>query len=304
MAQHHRAWAGETRITSDTQTVFETLTKESIPAIIRRVDFRSGDEAACEITIEVSGEHYQQIVHNEWFHLFHTMSADAPAMDADQPVEIRAALRSNLTDLIAQQGGDAEEVFRCLLQETPDKRIALNRTECWLAMEVKQRSDLPESLEGSGTLKTGYQTGWSRQTLQAEHTTLRERIEGFLQLKGLKYEWADEQIIRLRFMSRNGNWIGLIHLAEDEGYCVIYSVLPDAVPENRRPLVAEALMSANYDLSGGSYEMDEEDGELRYRTTVFLGSTQDPDELGTILARHLQQVEADLPAIRQLIEEG
>lgn len=304
MTQNNRAWAGETRITADTKTAFETLTGEFIPAVIRTVDFRSGDDAACEITFEVSGESYYQIMQNEWFHLFHTMSENAPMMDADQSVEIRAALRSNLASTIAQQGGDAEEVFRCLLQDTSAKRITLNRTECWLAMEVKQQSALPESLEGTGTLKTGYQTTWSLQAQQAEQTTLRERIEAFLQLKGLKYEWADERIIRLRFISRSGSWVGLIHLAEEEGFCAIYSVLPEIVPENRRPLVATALMSANYDLSGGSYEMDEEDGELRYRTTVFVGSTQDADELGKILAQHLQQVEADLPVIQQLIEEG
>jgi len=163
---------------------------------------------------------------------------------------------------------------------------------------------LPKELQGAGTLKTGYRTNWSEQAREEDASTLRERIESFLQTKGLKYESVDEEILRLRFLSRGGNWTGLLHLAEDEGFCAIYSVLPEPIADRHRQAAAVALMHANYDLSNGSYEMDEEDGELRYRTTVFLGSTYDFAEFGAILAEHLEQVERDMPAIRQWTEEN
>ncbi len=296
--------AGESSMKASTSISFETLTNETLEAQLLQVDFRSeAESSACEISFEISGEIYDRIVENEWFHLFRHMSGEAPAFEADQPFEVRAALRPNLAILYAKSDGDAEDVFRSLFEpEKLDRNrgfVPLRLTECWMAMEIKQQVALPESLQASGTLKTGYRTSWSEQSQDEESSALQERIESFLQLKGLKYEHADDRIIRLRFSSRGGSWTGLIYLAESEDFCTIYSVLPDPIPEPSRHSAALALMNANYDLSGGSYEMDEEDGEVRFRTTVFLGSTRDAAEFGAILASHLEQVENDLPTIRQ-----
>lgn len=299
--------AGESSMKANTPITFATLTNETLDARLLQVDFRSeAESSACEITFEISSDVYVRIVENEWFHLFRHMSGEAPAFEADQPFEIRVALRPNLAILYAQHGGDAEDVFRSLFQpEDADAAsgfVPLRLTECWVAMEVKQQIALPDSLLGSGTLKSGYRTSWSEQSQDEHASSLQERIESFLQLRGLKYEPAGEQLIRLRFSSRGGSWTGLIYLAEADGYCAIYSVLPDLVPEPSRQAVALALVNANYDLAGGSYEMDEEDGEVRFRTTVFLGSTHDAAEFGAILAAHLEQVEQDLPTIRQWTE--
>ena len=294
----------ESSMKSDTPMTFRTLTDASVSARLLQVDFRNEVESpACEITFEIQASVYEQIVQNEWFHLFRSMSGEAPTFESGKPFEIRAALRPNLALLLAQQGADAEDAFRSLLAHTQagtsGGHVRLDHTECWLIMEVKQQVELPESLQGGGTLKEGYRTSWSEQAQDEEATTLQARIESFLQLKGLKHEKVDENLIRLRFNSRGGSWTGLIHLAEEEGYCAIYSVLPDPIPERQRLEAAAALMNANYDLANGSYEMDLEDGELRFRTIAFLGSTYDPAEFGAILARHLEQMEQDLPTLTQ-----
>jgi len=296
--------AGESSMKASTPIAFTTLTNETLEARLLQVDFRSeAESSACEITFEIGSDNYVRIVENEWFHLFRHMSGEAPAFEADQPFEVRAALRPNLAILYANDGGDAEDVFRSLFEPEKIDRdrgfVPLRLTECWMAMEIKQQIALPESLQGSGTLKAGYRTSWSEQSQDEAASTLQERIESFLQLKGLKYEKVDEHILRLRFMTRDGNWTGLIHLAEEDGHCTIYSVLPDPVPARHRLSAAVALMNANYDLTSGNYEMDEEDGELRFRTTVFLGSTHDAAEFGAVLAEHLEQMEYDLPTILQ-----
>lgn len=303
MAEYRKP-AGESSMKANTPITFETLTNETLDARLLQVDFRSeAESSACEITFEITGDVYVRMVENEWFHLFRHMSGEAPAFEADRPFEIRAALRPNLAILYARNGGDAEDVFRSLFDPgNADRRegfVPLRLTECWMAMEIKQQIALPDSLHGSGTLKAGYRTSWSEQSQDEETSALQDRIESFLQLKGLKYERADDRIVRLRFSSRGGSWTGLIYLAESEGFCSIYSVLPDPIPEPSRQAAALALMNANYDLSCGNYEMDEEDGEVRFRTTVFLGSTQDAAEFGAILSSHLEQVESDLPTIRQ-----
>lgn len=47
-----------------------------------------------------------------------------------------------------------------------------------------------------------------------------------------------------------------------------YIILPIRVEEKYRPVVAEYLTRANYGLIFGAFEMDFEDGEIRYRITV------------------------------------
>ncbi len=65
---------------------------------------------------------------------------------------------------------------------------------------------------------------------------------------------------------------------EDIQVFVFYAVLPGAVPEPTRPAVAEFVTRANYGFRLGAFEMDYEDGEVRFRAGVDLEGT-DPDGL-------------------------
>lgn len=51
------------------------------------------------------------------------------------------------------------------------------------------------------------------------------------------------------------------------------------IPEGARPLIAEALVRANYGLVVGKYEMDFEDGELRFQIAQILIGGELPDEV-------------------------
>ena len=49
---------------------------------------------------------------------------------------------------------------------------------------------------------------------------------------------------------------------------LFYSYCPVKVPENKRPLVGDFLTRANYGLLVGNFEMDYNDGEVRYKTSI------------------------------------
>jgi hypothetical protein len=308
---------GESSVRTELTVEFVALTGQVIPAKVTRLFFLQGVDgkpSRGEIVFEVSSEAARLAVEHEWFHLFQAVrraGADVSPFVGDEPVEIRAALRPDLASQLASSGGDAEQLLNGLLPGEAQGALPLKHSECWLALELKQAVELPEELKDSGALKSGFRTDWLAILGETDEgvadavgtgaTLLSDYVEGFLKLRELSYEKIDERILRLRFNSAAGSWVTLLRLEEDDDLCAIYSVYPDAVPVLKRQELAGFLISENYDLLSGSFEMDEEDGELRFRTTIFSPRQLDADAFGTILAEHIQAMEHYMPAVRALL---
>jgi hypothetical protein len=310
--EHHRRRVSDTRIDARLPVEFTALDGEPVRATLTSIVVRPlGDSAYCEIALETDASTAQTIMERGWFHLF--LSPEGrPDFDPDTPVELRAALRPNLADALSAAEGDAETVLKAL---TPTKKNDLGQlfqwrhTECWMALELVQAVRLPDELSDEGTLKEGVQTEWrayfrSRAASPAQDgggpADLAAFVETCLQRNELKYEVLDERLIRLRFSSDAGNWTSLLRLEPEDGLCLLYSVFPEAVPESMRSYVAVRLMSENYDLIYGSFEMDETDGELRLRTTLVHGNPPDADAFHTHFAEHIAMMEHYLPIVREL----
>ncbi len=307
---------GESVIKTELPLTFDSLTGSTVPATVTRICFRRGvPDSSCEMTFEVSGETASSILRQEWFHLFRGMRSGSPSFQADQPVRFRAALRSELANRVADAGGDAETVLDLLLsQSRQENNIApassFRCTECWLALEATQTPELPDALKDAGTLRIGLRTAWFEDEQAdgdagngsaAQHAGVLDRIEAFLRAKELDYEKLDEQLLRLRIVSESGDWVCLIRIEESENGCVAYSVYPSLIPTERREAIALVLMSVNYDLAKGSFEMDHEDGELRFRTSMPMAGRSEPDAFGAMLIEHAQVMEHYLPVIRDMI---
>lgn len=297
---------------------FAMLNHEVIPVILTDISFHNSQETAppsCEISLEVSGTVGQTILSNESFHLFQSIVQGQPAFEADQPIQLRAALRASITKEIEQSGGDAETVLDALLpqidseKEGVSKNISLNETECWLALTLTQNVKLPSGLQNSGELKQGLQTTWSQLTkmdaplqesVSNEAFDLTYHVESFLKSKQLNYEKVDERILRIPLRNDRGSWVSLIRLEPEEGFCVLYSVFNVAIPNRDRHLVALQLMSENYEMLNGNFEMDDQDGELRFRSTYVSGDQFDSSQFAFHLHEHLQVMEHFIPIIGQI----
>ncbi len=59
-----------------------------------------------------------------------------------------------------------------------------------------------------------------------------------------------------------------IHLYEQTQQLVVYSHMAEAVPESERVRLALMLTRINYGLMFGNFELDLDDGELRYKTSL------------------------------------
>lgn len=86
-------------------------------------------------------------------------------------------------------------------------------------------------------------------------------------------DWHFEQVegenyLRLGFKGEHGRWSCVAQAMEAREQMVFYSVLPSVIPEDRRSDVSEFITRANYGLLSGNFEMDWNDGEVRYKTMV------------------------------------
>jgi hypothetical protein len=87
------------------------------------------------------------------------------------------------------------------------------------------------------------------------------------------YDKPDPSVLRVPIDTEAGRWMMLIDVDMEHQMIVCLSVFPYAVVEARRSLVAEYVSNTNYNIAIGSFEMDTEDGDLRFRTSLFYGSS-------------------------------
>jgi hypothetical protein len=82
--------------------------------------------------------------------------------------------------------------------------------------------------------------------------------------------FEDEEVATLRMpvQGKKGEWICLVRVFEQTERLLVYSMLPRTVPERQRERVALMLTQINYGLVMGNFEMDLDDGEVRYKTSI------------------------------------
>lgn len=86
-------------------------------------------------------------------------------------------------------------------------------------------------------------------------------------------EWSyarvpDRPILKLGYTGKTGNWTCYAQVRELDEQVLFYSICPLTVGPAKRLAVAEYLTRANYGLIIGNFEMDLDDGEIRYKTSL------------------------------------
>lgn len=100
-------------------------------------------------------------------------------------------------------------------------------------------------------------------------STILDTIIEFFHQDDWHFERAeDESYLRLGFKGEHGRWSCIAQALEEREQMVFYSVLPSVIPLERRGDVSEFITRANYGLLSGNFELDWNDGEVRYKTMV------------------------------------
>jgi hypothetical protein len=92
-------------------------------------------------------------------------------------------------------------------------------------------------------------------------------------------------------------WPVVVVVQEEHSRVLVYSVLPDDVPEAARPAMTELLTRVNDGLLAGVLEMDLSDGAVRARTGLDLGAAQPDDAtfgalMGQVVGANLTLMDA------------
>jgi hypothetical protein len=110
-------------------------------------------------------------------------------------------------------------------------------------------------------------------------STLVDQVRQLLDEEKLKFDEPsipknpdNEPIATFRMPVRglNGEWICIVRVFPESERILVYSILSENVPLERRQRLAELFIRINYGLVLGNFEMDWDDGEVRYKTSMDL----------------------------------
>jgi hypothetical protein len=167
-------------------------------------------------------------------------------------------------------------------------RARLIRPDIWAAMET-MRVELDDvshvSSESDGP-----------RTLLAE-------LKRVFDENGWPYsEVAGAPLLVSELSGPEGRWDFYAQAVEEKDLVLLYSIAPQRVPDERRLDVSEFLTRANYGLADGNFELDFDDGEIRFKSVLHV-----PAELDGLLVKRVVRLngtalETYLPTISQLID--
>ena len=98
-----------------------------------------------------------------------------------------------------------------------------------------------------------------------------QAVAAFFTEDGWSFEQMPERpILRLPFQGKGGRWncYAQIRVTREVEQILFYSVLPLNVPVEKRSAIAEFITRANYGMALGNFELDFNDGEVRYKTSI------------------------------------
>jgi len=130
-----------------------------------------------------------------------------------------------------------------------------------------------------------------------------EEIVNFFEEDGWPFVQIEgEPLLQMVFQGENGKWTCYAKARDDQKQFVFYSVCPVNTPDSKRLAVAEFLTRANSGMIIGNFEMDFEDGEIRYKTSIDV----EDDSLSSALIKRLvyanvMMMDAYLPGMMSVI---
>jgi Zn ribbon nucleic-acid-binding protein len=275
-AELYDRWAGEERLRRTLELASELLARLGAPDWVRR-------ENEFDLALAVADVAWRAHVGEARANL--GAGLECPACgntDDDEGFELRV------------WPSDSAVLRRCLrcgagLWHRGSRRVRLLRDGVWSAMESLRAelgviSQVEPSVDGGsapllGELKRAFaDNGWP-------YTEVR----GAPVLVGV-------------FSGPASSWSFYAQAVEDKGLILLYSICPQRAPEERRREVAEFLTRTNYGLAAGNFELDFDDGEIRYKSVLQTqGDGVDAPTLKRLVRANGIAMETFLPGIANVI---
>ena len=236
----------------------------------------------CTLLLGVDYSSYQLIKDKQLFNL--TPQSFDEDMETQienngEGIEVTIKLKEELLNLLGFFGQDTEEIRDNLIKEHEEYNTLLD-TANWYALSFIQEVELPEELKDENSqLRVGYTTKWAEEnSVEDNRIPMALIIERFLD----DYGWPiskleDRNVFTGVFQGDDGRWMFYIEPREETGQCAFtpFSRCMQGMNIN----VIEFLMRINSGLPVGNFEMDFEDGEIKFKTYVDVGYGELDDTL-------------------------
>ncbi len=117
--------------------------------------------------------------------------------------------------------------------------------------------------------------------------------------------------LSMTYGGKEDSWPCIAQVVEEEGLFLFYSSSPVTAPEERRAALGLFLSYANYTAFVGGFELNEEDGDIRFRTELMLKNIDEKLlSQGKVIRKlmhnavysNLQNMELYLPAIKAVLK--
>lgn len=246
---------------------FVTPNGETIDATAASLElfFEDGELSVCDFTFRIPAQAYATVASQQLFQLTLEVRGDGWAtFHPKGMVTLEARLANQFLPLIAAAGGEAEAAAQILTAAPVTS--PLRAAQSWYAMHITEEVELPPGLEGS--LLSGYSTSWADDHEESD-TSLLGVVKAYL----AREEWdylplPDKPGVAFRFAGSHHEWDCFTIADDATGMVVFYSISPEKAPADRRAAVAEYITRANWAMPAGNFELDYEDGEVRFKTGI------------------------------------
>ena len=99
-----------------------------------------------------------------------------------------------------------------------------------------------------------------------------DTLGNFLTEDGWNPQFIEEkEAYKINFDSEHGIGVAYAQVLSDLEQFLFYVMMPFKIPEDNLNAIAEFITRANFGLRVGNFEMDFEDGEVRYKTCIDFG---------------------------------
>ena len=134
-------------------------------------------------------------------------------------------------------------------------------------------------------------------------TPLFEAMVDFFKSDGWPYiQLEDRPMLSMNFDGKNAKWTCFAQAREEQQQFIFYSVSPVNAPAEKRAALAEFITRANYGLIIGNFELDFEDGEIRYKTSLDVeGVTLSAAVIKNLINTNVSTLDQYLPGLLTLL---
>jgi hypothetical protein len=136
--------------------------------------------------------------------------------------------------------------------------------------------------------------------------SLLEDLVAYVEAEGWAYRrLEDRPALQVTFPGEHGTWNCYLVARDEHAQVLVYSVFAEGVVPERRAETAEFLTRANYGLMIGNFEMDLDDGDVRYKTSVQLHSPEiSIDAVRDVVLPNVVVMDRYLPGLRAVAGSG